>query len=142
MVDRERILAKLDELHAYEAELSAVLPQDFAEYMASSAKRRAIERLLQISIECVLDICNLLVAGLRLGLPAEEEDLFARLETAGTISPEVATALRAIRRFRNILVHEYGAINNHIVFTVATQKWQDIEAFTREVLRALERSHS
>ena len=76
MVDRDRILAKLDELRAYEGELRTILPQDFAEYMASSGKRRAIERLLQISIDRVLDICNLLVAGLRLGLPAEETVAF------------------------------------------------------------------
>lgn len=137
MVDRDRILAKLDELHGYEAERDAILPRDYTEYMGSPAERRAIERLLQISIECVLDICNLLVTGLRLGLPAVEEDLFAKLEGAGVLSPTTTTALRSMRRFRNILVHEYGAIDNQIVFMVATQRWQDLDAFKAEVLRVL-----
>ncbi len=38
-------------------------------------KRRACERLLQISVETVVTISQLLVSGLRLGLPAEENDL-------------------------------------------------------------------
>ncbi len=139
MLDRDRVLAKLDELHGYEAELKAVLPADYSGYMGNPATRRAVERLLQISVECVLDICNLLVAGLRLGLPGEEEDLFARLEDAHIISPEVAGTIRAMRRFRNILVHEYGVVDNQIVFMVATRKWPEVEAFKREVLRALER---
>jgi hypothetical protein len=52
-------------------------------------KRRATERLLQVPVECILDICGLFVAGLRLGLPAEEENLFDRLEEARVLSPVV-----------------------------------------------------
>jgi uncharacterized protein YutE (UPF0331/DUF86 family) len=137
MVDRDRILAKLDDLYGYGSELRAILPGDFTTYMGNPTTRRAVERLLQISIECILDICNLLVAGHRLGLPSEEEDLFTKLETGGILSSEVVSALRSIRRFRNILVHEYGRINNQIVFTIATRRWPDLEAFTTEVCRAI-----
>src|SRR5512139_1635609 len=89
MVDRERVLAKLDALHGYERELGVVLPASVNDYKASLEKRRATERLLQISVECVLDICGLLVAGLRLGLPADEENLFDRLEQAHILSPDL-----------------------------------------------------
>ncbi len=75
-VDRERILSKIDELDSYLSELKQILPRNFEEYQQVE-KKRACERLLQISIEVVIDVCNLLVSGLRLGLPAEEDDLFA-----------------------------------------------------------------
>lgn len=81
MVDRERILAKLDELEGYVRELRQVAPESFAEYMQKVENRRACERLLQISIECIIDICGLFVSGLRLGLPAEEDDNLREIGT-------------------------------------------------------------
>ena len=137
MVDRERVLAKLDALHGYERELGVVLPASLNDYKASLEKRRATERLLQISVECVLDICGLLVAGLRLGLPAEEENLFDRLEQALVFSPDLVRTLRAMRRFQNILVHEHGAVDDEIVFRLACRLSLDVKLFTTEVTRAL-----
>ena len=137
MVDRERVLAKLDALHGYERELGLVLPAILNDYKASLEKRRATERLLQISVECVLDICGLLVAGLRLGLPAEEENLFDRLEQALVFSPDLVRTLRAMRRFQNILVHEHGAVDDEIVFRLAFRLSGDVKLFTTEVTRAL-----
>ena len=137
MVDRERVLAKLDALHGYERELGVVLPASLNDYKASLEKRRATERLLQISVECVLDICGLLVAGLRLGLPAEEENLFDRLEQALVFSPDLVRTLRAMRRFQNILVHEHGAVDDEIVFRLAFRLSGDVKLFTTQVTRAL-----
>jgi uncharacterized protein YutE (UPF0331/DUF86 family) len=138
MLDRDRILVKLDELDGYLSELQQVLPESYARYIGSVEKRRACERLLHISIECVIDICALFVSGLRLGLPAEEDDLILKLEQAGLISEERAKALRMMKGFRNILVHEYGRIDNAIVFAMATKRLQDFELFKEEILRALQ----
>jgi uncharacterized protein YutE (UPF0331/DUF86 family) len=137
MLDRERILAKIDQMDGYVGELCQVVPGSFAEYRDSIAKRRACERLLQVAIECVLDICNLLVAGLRLGLPAGEDDLFDKLERARLVSPETAGTLRTLKGFRNIMVHEYGGIDDAIVYKAARSRVQDFETFKREVLQTL-----
>ena len=137
MLDRERVLAKLDALHGYERELGVVLPGNLEDYTASLEKRRATERLLQVSVECILDICGLFVAGLRLGLPAEEENLFDRLEQARVFSPDLVRTLRAMRRFRNILVHEYGAVDDEIVFQLAGRLSRHARLFTTEVTQAL-----
>lgn len=139
MLDRERVLVRLDALHGYGRELLIVLPGSLEEYTASVEKRRATERLLQMSIECVLDICGLFVAGLRLGLPSEEENLLERLEHARVFPLELIGTLRAMRRFRNILVHEYGAVDDRIVFRLAGRLPHDVAAFTDAVKRGLSR---
>jgi uncharacterized protein YutE (UPF0331/DUF86 family) len=64
MLDRERILARIDVLDGYLRELHTTAPATFEEYTFIE-KRRACERLLQVSIECVIDISSLLVIGLR-----------------------------------------------------------------------------
>ena len=135
-LDRERILAKIDQLDAYIAELKGIVPESFAEYQRVE-KKRACERLLQVSIEVVIDICNLLVSGLRLGLPAEEEDLFRKLLNAGIVNKEMRDRLREMRGFRNILVHEYAQVDDRIVYEAVKTKLEDFALFRREVLEFL-----
>jgi uncharacterized protein YutE (UPF0331/DUF86 family) len=60
----------------------------------------------------VIDISSLLVTGLRLGLPAEEDDLFEKLTKTGIISQPKKEALRRMKGFRNILVHEFGGVDD------------------------------
>jgi uncharacterized protein YutE (UPF0331/DUF86 family) len=141
MLDRDRILAKLDELDGYLAELRQIVPESYAHYLESVEKRRACERLLQISVESVIDVCALLVSGLRLGLPAEEDDLIEKLEQAGIVSSEMAKALRTMKGFRNILVHEYGRIDNTIVYSMATRRLPDFSSFRAEIGHTL-RKHA
>jgi uncharacterized protein YutE (UPF0331/DUF86 family) len=136
MLDRERILGKIDQLEGYLRDLRTIVPQDFAAYQKVE-KRRACERLLQLSIEAVIAVCHLLVTGLRLGIPAEEDDLFEKLEAAGVISPQTRETLREMKGFRNILVHEYARIDDRMVYEVARSRLGDFETFKEEILRYL-----
>lgn len=136
MLDRERILAKLDDLDGYVRDLRSIAPLSFTEYRQIE-KKRACERLLQIAVECVVDVCNLFVSGLRLGLPAEEDDLFEKLEQARILSPQMKERLKEMKGFRNILVHEYGHVDDAIVYQVATTELGDFTDFKNEILEAL-----
>ncbi len=140
MLDRERILAKLDELDGYMQELLTIAPQSLTQYRRIE-KKRACERLLQIAVEGVIDICNLFVSGLRLGLPAEEDDLFEKLEQAGIISPQMKETVKEMKGFRNILVHEYGRVDDEIVYQMVTTQLGDFADFKKEVLEALKENH-
>lgn len=136
MLDRERVLIKLDQLSGYLGELRGVLPEEFAVYRQVE-KRRASERLLQVSIEAVINVCHLLVAGLRLGIAAEEDDLFDKLEQAAIISAGMAEVLKEMKGLRNILVHEYARIDDRIVYDIATARLSDFETFQQQILQYL-----
>lgn len=116
MLDEGRILSKLDELDSYLSELESIMPKSYEEYVGSIEKKRSCERLLHILIECVIDVCALMVKGLRLGLPAEEEDLFEKLEREKIVSKEMKERLKLMRGFRNILVHRYAEVDDELVF--------------------------
>jgi uncharacterized protein YutE (UPF0331/DUF86 family) len=135
-VDRERILSKIAELEGYLEELRTILPKDFEEFQKIE-KKRACERLLQIAIEAVMDICYLLVRDLRLGLPSDEEDILDKIEEAGIIQGELQETLRKMRGFRNILVHEYGRVDDWIVYQMTTQGFESFDRFRKTVLRFL-----
>ncbi|MDP2626193.1 MAG: DUF86 domain-containing protein [Candidatus Rokubacteria bacterium] len=138
MVDRDRVLAKLDELDGYLRELRAVAPERFEDYQRTE-KRRACERLIQIALEAVIDVCSLLVVGLRLGLPGEEDDLFEKLARHGSISASMAATLRRMKGLRNILVHEYGRVNDEIVFETVRGRLEDFDTFRAEIIAFLKK---
>lgn len=137
-VDRERVLVKIDQLDGYLRELRAIQPGTFGEYQVVE-KKRACERLLQLSIEAAIDICHIVVVGLRLGLPAEEDDLFRKLADAQVLSREMAARLRRMKAFRNILVHEYAQIDDRLVYDTLTERLKDIVDLKDEVLAYLKR---
>jgi len=121
VLDRERILAKIDELDTYLNELTQIIPATFEEYQRIETKR-ACERLLQLCIECVIDVCRFFVSGLRLGLPSEENDLFDKMLKKKILSKEMNSLLKEMRGFRNILVHEYTAVDDELVFKTMKEK--------------------
>ncbi len=135
-LDREHILIKIDELENDMAETQRILPRSFDEYMEVE-KRRVCERVLQLAIESVIDISHLLVTGLRLGLPAEENDLFSKLADAEIVSKPMEETLRAMKGFRSILVHEYAKVDDRLVYEAMTTRMQDFRAFANEIRAAL-----
>ena len=136
MLDHERVLVKIDELDAYLAELRQILPFSFKQYQAIE-KKRSCERLLQLCIECVLDICRLFVSGLKLGLPSEENGIFEKLLKKKIISDEMAEILQEMKGFRNVLIHEYAKVDDEIVFETATTRLEDFSRFKKIILKVL-----
>lgn len=138
MVDRERILTKIAELRGYLEKLEEIRPETFQEYTKSELKRRACERLLQISIECVLDVCDVIFSGLKLGVPASQEDIIESLNRAGVITDTTTLRLKGMKGVRNILVHRYPYVDDEKVFQSLTEELKDFDVFINEILNFLE----
>ena len=120
-------------------ELEDIKPVSLNEYKNSVEKRRACERLLQIAVESVIDICNVLVSNLRLGIPNDEDALFEKLKNKKVISEDMQSTLRTMKCFRNIPVHKYGEVDDERVFEVLSERLGDFEKFKEEVLGFLKK---
>jgi len=79
----------------------------------------------------------LIVTGLRLGLPGEEDDLFEKLEAAGIIPSSMKETLRMMKGFRNILVHEYSRVNDRIVYEALRNRLDDFKIFKQLILQTI-----
>jgi len=139
-MDKNRILTKFDELNSYLEELESIKPLNFEEYCSSIKEKRSCERLLQISIEAVIDICNILVSELNLGLPSEEEEIFKKLEGKRIITKSLSAILSGMKGVRNILVHKYGTVKDEIIFEIVSEKLGDFEKFKEEIINFLKSS--
>jgi uncharacterized protein YutE (UPF0331/DUF86 family) len=132
-MDKERVLAKIDELESYKKELEEILPKDFEDYAGSIETKRACERLIHVMIETVIDISALMVKELKLGLPGEEEDIFHKLQKKGIFSAEVTKKLKMMKGFRNVLVHRYSEIDDELVFDFLKKKLGDFDQFRKNI---------
>lgn len=61
MSDQDRICAKLDKLQSYYTELKYLSSISLNEYISNSIYRRAVERTMQLIVECATDINNMLL---------------------------------------------------------------------------------
>lgn len=134
-LDKEKIISKIDELDGYLEEIDKIKPADFSEYRIIE-KKRSIERLLQISIETVIDICNIINSNLKLGIPSDEDSLFEQLFENKILSEKTTNKLKGIKGFRNILVHKYGKVEDEKVFE-NLENLGDFEKFKEEILKLL-----
>lgn len=113
MLDESLIYARLDALSMVLGELHDALPVD-AEALAASentVRRRAVERCLYLAIQNVLDIGSHIVAAEGWGLPGSYREVLEKLGEHGVLPRDFALELAPMAGFRNILQHEYVALD-------------------------------
>lgn len=94
----------------------------------------AIEHGLQLSIQCVIDLCYYLVAELGLGAPATSSDAIELLRDAGVFPADFARTLVSMVWFRNVLVHVYAQVDVDRVYENLQTGLDDFGRFARHVL--------
>ncbi len=96
-------------------------------------EERFVEHTLQIAIQATLDVASHIVSSERLGEPRTHRALFDLLERHDWISEELSRSLRDAAGFRNLLVHQYGEVQVHIVREVAEHRLDDFLRFAASV---------
>ncbi|HEX5758680.1 MAG TPA: DUF86 domain-containing protein [Thermoanaerobaculia bacterium] len=133
MTDRDLVFKKLAAVETHVRELRA--HANLERLRTDVREERFVTRTLHLAIEAALDVASHVVSDERLGEPRSNRDLFDLLERAGWLAPELATALKEMAGFRNVLVHGYDSLNLGIVEQVVRTRLDDLLAFT-EVVRA------
>ncbi len=134
-VDRQAVESRLSLFRGYLEELER-LRSRAGEFQGSLVLRMAVERLLQLAIECLLDVAQH-VAVAKGGRPPESyADSITVLEEAGLVDGERADLYRSIARFRNVLVHGYVRLKPEEVYRAWVRGLDDLRAMARDLLRA------
>ncbi len=120
-----RLNEKIKEIEEYCSELEEVAPLNFEEYANNLMRKLACERALEKIIEGVNDLAILIIKEKRLPIPKEDIRAFEILLEKSIISKELAEKLKQAKGMRNILTHEYGKVDDEIIF----------EAIDKEILK-------
>ena len=141
MIDREAICRRLHALEAYTSELerlAATLSR--SAFDSTLSTQWTVEHGLQLAIECVLDVGNHLVAAEQLGSPQSYREVIELLGQRNLLPSDFINRVRGMPGFRNILVHDYLAVDIGVVWDMLQRGPAQFREFIRHVaehLRAL-----
>jgi uncharacterized protein YutE (UPF0331/DUF86 family) len=115
------------------------IPDDFEEFVSSGLVREGIYKKIEFAIECIIDICNIINSDLELGIPDSEEHIIKILEKNKIISKEVLALISDMKKFRNILIHKYGDIDDLKAFEEIKEGLKDFELIINEFEKFLKK---
>ena len=121
---------KVEEIGKFIEELEEVMPKDYEEYKTCTEKRLACERAFEKIIEGVNDLAILFIKRKRLPLPTDDEKAFDVLARSGVVPEDLTLRLRQAKGMRNLLAHQYGRVDDEIIFEAIHDKIiNDVEEF-------------
>jgi uncharacterized protein YutE (UPF0331/DUF86 family) len=134
----ERINDKIIEIEKYLEELSTIVPKSLEEYKRNIEKKAACERYFEKIIESVIDLCFILARERNFKVPEDEEDVFNIIFKEKIISEELSKRLKDAKGMRNFIIHQYGKIDDELVFEAITQQLEKhVKDFIGSVKRVL-----
>ena len=136
-IDKDIIMAKLSKLQQYLNYLRELQKSSFEDFVSDFKITGAVERYLQVSIECMIDIGNEIISSLLLRRPERYRDIPYILARSGVIPRQFADTMALMIGFRNLLVHDYATINLKLVYEFLQTKLTDFEEFIRRIVEWL-----
>lgn len=133
MIDLPRVRQKAADIRgALDAlrSLSRRPEQDFVtdDLIVSAAKYKLI-----VATEAALDLCNHLCAKRLKQAPDSYAHCMELLANGGIITAETARRMVPIARFRNLLVHQYGQIDDRRLYRILQANLVDLERYLDEI---------
>jgi len=135
---KEIIRTKMKEIEESIRLVEEHLPDTFEEFAGLGLIKDGIYKRIEFAIENVFDICAIINTDLELGIPSDDKDIIENLVRNEILSEEMGEKLKAMRGFRNIVVHRYGRIDDRIAFEILKENLPDFYAFIRKIEEFLE----
>jgi uncharacterized protein YutE (UPF0331/DUF86 family) len=125
---------KISEVESYLSELESVVPETLEDYLKNLEKRLACERAFEKIMESVNDLAILVIKQKRLQLPSEDVKAFEVLSDKRIISQELSTNLKKAKGMRNFLAHQYGKVDDELVFeAIHKEVFDDVNNFLTQI---------
>lgn len=129
MTSSEAIIRKINEVKKNLAIVKKYQKYTIETVQKDETLRGAIQYYLYILCQSVLDTGEMYITTHKYRMPSTYADIFDILHEQEIISASLASVLRSMAGFRNILAHRYGDVQLEIVYGVLQDKLQSIEDF-------------
>jgi len=139
LVDPDVLETKILKLRGYLRILKGLKKYSLAQYTGNPLIKGSVERYLQLSIECLLDMGNHIISDLGLRKAEDYQDVFIILCEARVIPKAFAIKIAPMAGFRNILVHDYMKLADSKVYHILQKNLTDFEKFVKYIARYLEK---
>ena len=132
-VDLVRVRQLLSNIAEAQSQLRELGQLAETEFLGDFRNTESAKYLLIVTTEAAIDLCNHIVARRGKRAPQDYADCFAVMAELGVITPELATQLKRMARFRNLIVHLYWKVDNQLVYEVIQNNLDDLDAFRQQL---------
>jgi uncharacterized protein YutE (UPF0331/DUF86 family) len=132
------IRSKMADIEESVSLIESNLPPSFEEFSELGLVKDGIYKRMEFSIESTIDILSIINSDLRLSIPEDEEDVVENLGRNGILTRSMVDKVRRMKGFRNIIVHRYGRIDDHLAYKILTENLQDFGEFIESIDQFLE----
>lgn len=122
MVNKAIFAERLERMREYLQILDAVRKQDRQDFVRDPFIHGTAERYLHLSIECLLDLGNHVIADRGYPKPESYADVFRILADQGVIPDSLREDFTGMAAFRNVLVHDYVRLDREKVYEILIDK--------------------
>ena len=137
MVEPEVIENKIKKLQEFLEKLAQLSKADKDDFISDFRNAESAKYLLQVSIECCLDIANHIIASEKFRSPRDYADSFRVLHERGIVPDDLIGSLEEMAKFRNRLVHIYWEINDELIYEIIQNNLNDFNRFIQMILKLL-----
>ena len=135
---KNEILSKLERLQEYVRILNSYRKYSIQEIKKDFTLKGAVERYLEVSLECVLDIGEMVISKEGFRKPETYREVIEILGEKGILPEEFAKRFAEAAKFRNILVHMYAEVDVEMVYEILQNNLGDFDEFAKYIARYLE----
>ncbi len=129
-----RLKDKINEIENLLTDLEEIIPNTIEEYKSNKILKAACERYTEKIIEGITDLAFMVIKQKKFEIPEDDIDAFRILFDHKIIHEALCQKLREAKGMRNILAHQYGEINDTIVFESITEELEkDVREFISKI---------
>lgn len=133
MVNPEIINERLAEMEGNIILLKELKNTPLEEFCDNPKIFKLAERCLEISIQCILDICHHIIVDNNWPRPKDNKEAILIIGRRGVIPPDFSCRILPMAGLRNILVHEYFKIDPKQIYH-HLQKLDDFRTFQKHII--------
>ena len=137
MVKPEVIENRIKKLQDYLEKLVELKNINKNEFISDFRNSNSAKYLLQVSIECCLDIANHIIASEKFRSPNDYADSFRVLNEQKIVPDSLIDRLIEMAKFRNRIVHIYWEVDEDLVYDIIQTYLSDFELFIQSILKVL-----
>ena len=132
----EKLLLELSRLVTH---LDKMAGRPYEDYSGDYSLYLGMERALEISVQCCIDITSHIISDDDLREPYSYSDAFASLAEAGVIPKSLSQAMEGAAKFRNLLAHMYATTDPLRVYDILQGSRGDLRLFMDAIRRYITR---
>jgi len=132
-LEREVIEGKFDIIDRNLSFLEEIKRLSLEQFLESYRDVQAAKYSLLEIVEACIDVANYIISVRGFRRAEEYSEMFKVLKEEGVIGKGLATKLEDMSRFRNLLVHRYGEVDNRRVLEIIKYNLKDVKEFEREI---------